>query len=473
MSAKKTIPFLGGSNKDKNITVNNQLTVNLMSAVKGHDAKAAVVLESVPGLILRGSAGNGACRSAKLVKWKTHQYGVYGNKLTKTTGALITAEAGTLNTSSGQTVIARGRNYIMIVDGTNGYSYNGTTFSQISDADFPNGATHVVYMDGFFIVNDPSTDNFYISALEDPTSWNSLDFESASVSPDSALALAATESILWIIGDETAQPFYNSGNTDFPYEVYLTSVQEVGILGVYSIAESDDGIFFLATTPEGGIFVYRLVGTDGSVVTGEEQESQIVNLNNPSNCVGFIYKQAGKSFYVLQFLDDDLTLVYNIRAAVWEDRQASDGGQWRAGGHGVINNKNIIGDIVSGNIYELSLTTYTDGPNPLIRKRRTQIIHQDNRAIDYHELVIDFEPGQGLITGQGSDPQCKMRYSNDGGYTWSSTLTAPIGKIGEYGRRCRFPRLGSGRNRVWEIWVSDPVPVVIKGAYAVAVVLND
>lgn len=444
-----------------------------MSAVKGHDAKFPVVLESAPGAILRGAAGNGACRTAKIINWKTLGYPVFGNKLVSISGAFSVVEIGTLNTSSGQVVGARGRNYVMFVDGTNGYSYNGTTFAQISDADFPNGATHCVYLDGFFITHDPTTDNFFISAVEDPTSWNALDFDAASVAPDNVLAIAATESILYLVGDETMQPYFNNENPDFPYAVYLTGVAEKGILAIYSLAESDEGVFYLATTPEGGTFVYRIQGTDGTVVSGDEQASRIEALSNPENAVGFIYKQAGKSFYALQFLDDDLTMIYNIGAGAWEDRQAADGGRWRAAGHGIIGKKNIIGDIDAGNFYQLSLTEYTDAGEHLIRKRRTQIIHQDNRTIDYHELVIDFEPGVGLITGQGSDPQCKMRYSNDGGFTWSDVLTAPIGKIGEYDRRCRFPQLGSARNRVFEFWVSDPVPVVIKGAYAVAVVLND
>lgn len=473
MAQRKKIPFLGGSNKDKTISVNNQLTVNLMTAVKGEGAKAPVVLESAPGPILRGAAGNGACRTAKLINWKGLQYGVYGTKLVSVTAAYVATDIGTINTSGGQVVGARGRNYIMHVDGTNGYTYDGTTFAQITDLDFPNGATHCVYIDGFFIAHDPTTDNFFISALENPTSWNALDFDAASVAPDNALALAATKTILWIFGDETAQPYFNNENPDFPYSSYLTGAQEVGVLSIYSVAESDDGIFYLATTPEGGRFVWRLQGIDGSKVSNEEQESRFDELTNPENAVGFIYKQSGKTFYVLQFLDDDLTMVYNVRAKVWEDRQAADGGRWRAAGHGIINKVNIIGDIDAGNFYELSLTNYSDGDNHLIRKRRTQIIHQDNRRIDYSELVVDFEPAVGLSTGQGSDPQCKLRYSDDGGFKFSNVLTAPIGKIGKSERRCRFSKLGAGRNRIWEIYVSDPVPVVIKGAYATGVVLND
>ena len=43
-----------------------------------------------------------------------------------------------------------------------------------------------------------------LTAVEDPTSWNALDFDAASVSPDNSLAMASQVSLLWIIGDETA-----------------------------------------------------------------------------------------------------------------------------------------------------------------------------------------------------------------------------------------------------------------------------
>ena len=235
-----------------------------------------------------------------------------------------------------QEQIARGRSYIMIVDGTDGYTYDGTTFAQITDADFPGqtGAgspTHCVYIDGFFIVNDALTDNFFISAVEDPTSWNALDFDAAAVAPDAALALASTESILWVIGDETAQGYYNSGNPDFPYEIILSATQEVGILAPYSIAESDDGIFYLATTPEGGRFVYQIKGQSGRVITGDEQEAFLQTVTDPGDAYGFIYKQAGKSFYVLQlsattgnYAKTSSTLIYNIKANAWETRELLD-----------------------------------------------------------------------------------------------------------------------------------------------------
>jgi hypothetical protein len=82
----------------------------------------------------------------------------------------------------------------------------------------------------------------------------------------------------------------------------------------------------------------------------------------------------------------------------------------------------------------------------------------------YSALQVDMETGVGTATGQGSDPLLMLRYSSDGGHTWSNEKTASAGKIGEYGARARFNRLGSGRNRVWELSFTDPCKFAVLGA---------
>jgi len=73
------------------------------------------------------------------------------------------------------------------------------------------------------------------------------------------------------------------------------------------------------------------------------------------------------------------------------------------------------------------------------------------------------ETGVGLATGQGSDPVMMMRYSNDGGHTWSNYKTSTIGRTGQYAARAEFRRLGAGRNRIWEISMTDPVKFAVLG----------
>jgi len=478
------IPIVGPQAVDKSVSVNNQATINLMAAIRGVGAKAPVVLETCPGLADIDAAGNGPVRTGKLVSSSIRAagtgaelYGVFGSRFVAITAALAAVDLGGLTTSTGRVQIARGRQYIAFVDGVNGWTYDGTTYAQITDLDFPGQAgagapTFILYMDGFFIVNDALTDNFFISAVEDPTDWNALDFQAASTAPDNALAIATSNSLLWILGDETAQAYYNSGNADFPYEGVLNATQEVGVLAPQSLAESDDGIFYLATTPEGGRFIYQIVGQQGRVISGEEQEQFLGSLDSPEECYGFIYKQSGKSFYMLQCgantnypdATTSSTLVYNIRAQSWETRAASDGTGWRAGGAGVLNNQNIVGSRLAGRFLRLTLDEYLDAGQPIIRTRRTQVIHNLGQEMDFWSLIVDVQPGVGNATAP--NPTLKMRYSNDSGQTWSNWLTESLGAVGQTGKRVSYDQLGRARNRVFELQLADACNLTIINAYA-------
>ncbi len=55
-------------------------------------------------------------------------------------------------------------------------------------------------------------------------------------------------------------------------------------------------------------------------------------------------------------------------------------------------------------------------------------------------------------------PEIELRWSNDGGHVWSNPYAVGVGKAGEYQARSIWRRLGQGRNRVFEISVSDPIP---------------
>jgi hypothetical protein len=60
-----------------------------------------------------------------------------------------------------------------------------------------------------------------------------------------------------------------------------------------------------------------------------------------------------------------------------------------------------------------------------------------------------------------------LRWSNDGGHTWSPEQWVSAGRRGDYGRRAIWTALGRSRDRVYELSVSDPVPWVFLNAIAV------
>ena len=67
----------------------------------------------------------------------------------------------------------------------------------------------------------------------------------------------------------------------------------------------------------------------------------------------------------------------------------------------------------------------------------------------------------------GYDPQVMLRWSDDGGHTWSREHWRSMGKIGAYGYRTIWRRLGMTlklRDRVYEVSGTDPVKLAIMGA---------
>jgi len=60
-----------------------------------------------------------------------------------------------------------------------------------------------------------------------------------------------------------------------------------------------------------------------------------------------------------------------------------------------------------------------------------------------------------------------LRWSDDGGHTWSNEHRKSMGRTGQYGNRVIWRRLGMTqklRDRVYEISGTDPVKIAIMGA---------
>ena len=92
--------------------------------------------------------------------------------------------------------------------------------------------------------------------------------------------------------------------------------------------------------------------------------------------------------------------------------------------------------------------------------------------VDNPPFSVPFVPPMFLATqtylaSPGYDPQVMLRWSDDGGHTWSNEHWRSMGKIGEYGYRTIWRRLGMTlklRDRVYEVSGTDPVKLAIMGA---------
>jgi len=95
---------------------------------------------------------------------------------------------------------------------------------------------------------------------------------------------------------------------------------------------------------------------------------------------------------------------------------------------------------------------------------------------DGSDIVLTFAPtiiGGALLVevgkpvAYGIDTQVMLRWSDDGGHTWSNEHWRSMGKTGEWGRRVIWRRLGMTlklRDRVYEVSGTDPIKIAIMGA---------
>jgi hypothetical protein len=354
------------------------------------------------------------------------------------------------------------------------YIYNATTnvFAPITDPDFP-GAVTVGFLDGYFVFNEPNSQKVWVTSLLDGLSVDPLDFASAEGSPDGLISLIVDHREAWLFGTNSVEVWYDAGNADFPLQRIQGAFNEIGCIAPYSVAKLDNSLFWLGADARGRGVVYRANGYTGQRVSTHAVEWQIQQYGNLSDALAYTYQQDGHSFYVLIFPTANTTWVYDAATQAWHERAGWNNGSFtrhRSNCQMAFNSEVIVGDFENGNIYAFDLDDYSDNGQiqKWLRSWRALPTGQNNlKRTAHHSLQLDVETGVGLNVGQGSDPEVMLRWSDDGGHTWSNYHTASIGKIGEYYRRVFWRRLGMTlklRDRVYELSMTDPVKVAIMGA---------
>lgn len=464
------LPFVGQAYQARSLNVDAQRCVNLYLEADTSSSRAPLALYGTPGTILRATLG--AARGVRgCIVAGGFSWWVSGATVYKMTSAYVVSTVGTLNSTSGPVSLASNGIEILIVDGVNGYIITLSTeiLLQIADPDFPNGVAVCTYQDSYFIVTSDGSQVFYISDLLAGSSWVGTEFASAEGSPDLLVSMLSDHRELWLFGTNTTEVWVNTGNAEFPFERSGNTMIETGCAAPFSVAKMDNAIFWVGADDRGTGVVYRASGYTPARISTHAIEHAIQGYQTVADAVGFSYQQEGHVFYVLNFPSGNATWVYDAATGAWHERvwrnpNIGSLNRWRGNCYAFFNNKHLIGDWQNGKIYELDLDTYTDNTDPIIRLRSTQCFEKEQREIFYRRLQVDLEVGIGLQTGQGASPLMMMRWSNDGGHTWSNQKTATVGATGQYGARCQYHQLGSGRNRVWEVSMTDPVKPAILGA---------
>lgn len=473
------IPFVGAAYRSRSPVLAADQCINLYPEKdESGTGKNIAMLVGTPGTrLLVALGGSGAVRGV----WSPtvgNMIAVRGSNVYRVSSSWVATLIGTIGSTAGPVSISDNGIVAVIVDGTNGYALTLATsaFAQITDPDFL-GADLVDYMDDLFIFNRPNTQQFYISGFGS-TTFDALDFASAEGSPDNIVSFIVDHRQLLIFGSESGEIFENTGNADFPIQRAGNVFIEQGCAAKFGVTKIDNTVFWIGGNKKGTGIIWRLDGARPARISTHAIEFAIQGYSTISDCIAYSYQQEGHSFVVFSFPTAGSTWVFDASTSLWHERaylNPATGtlGRHRSNCHCFFGGEHIVGDWENGNLYALDLDYYSDNgaAMPAIRAA-AHISDGEYKRIRFDALEIYFEAGIGLQTGQGSDPQAMLDWSNDGGRTWSNQHWKNIGAVGQYKARARWKRLGQARDRVYRVTISDPVKRIIVGASSEAVGLT-
>ena len=422
-----------------------------------------------------------------------------------TLGSIITAlgtgtgGAGTYTLSTSSTVAA-------------GVTMYGINFSVLPSTDGAfSGANTVDIIDNYFVYNNPTTQQWGASDLLSPIS-PTTSYGLKDGAPDDLIALIVDHREVYLMGEASSEVWTDIGAVPFPFQRIPGTSTQHGVAAPFSVYRFGDSFSYVSRISRGQAQIMQMKGYTPTRISTHAVENSLTG-QYIDDAIAWTYQLEGHEIYVVTFPTINLTWCYDLASGMWHKwlYTASDNSYQRHRGNccALFQGMVLVGDYSNGKIYELSKTHYTDDGQNIRRLRRAPHLVADFQRQYFDEFQIQFQPGVGttglsrttvvvaptpnpdpyyiypnatltiapleiftignatggvVISSTTTSPQAMLRWSNDGGSTWSNEFWTPIGALGKYTNRAIWRRLGMARDRVFEVSMTDPVNAVIVSA---------
>lgn len=335
-------------------------------------------------------------------------------------------------------------------NGTATLTYAGTSASATTILNaFPSDLVPgTVYLDGYTFVMS-SDGKIWNSSINNPLLWDPLDFITAEGEPDKGVAIAKHFNYLVAFGQWSTEFFYDAGNvTGSPLLPNQTMRIEFGCANGDSVAEMEQTVLWVGVGKNTGRVVLMLDGTRPTQVSDPSIE-RILNNSILENVRAYTVKVSGHYFYILNLLDDNLSLVLDVKSKEWciwtsfvnNQETYFDGVFFTS-----LNNVNYTLDNVDGKVYNISENEYHDESGPIQFRIRTPLIDADSTK---RKFISRLE-----IVGDKTSSTLRIRHTDDDYQNWSSYRNVNLGDARSVLYQC-----GAFRRRAFEFFHTDDTPL--------------
>lgn len=395
-------------------------------------------LLSRPGLIKTKENGTGPIRAV------SKQAGVLSDSLFSVSGAnlyLDTTSVGTIDyDGTPQVSLAGYSDRVFVTGGKNLFQYNGA-FSAVTVPD-GNYVLKVLTGASRLIVLIKGTQTFYWSDVLSST-IGALSFATAENLPDGLLDAVFVGDTLILFGQASVEHWPVTQDATLPFQPLIGRTFDVGIKNTGAAVKWNSN--YIWVTNQNRV----CITSPDNVISFDGLEARIQD-----SATAKLWKfELDGDEYIGMTLDSG-TWVYRPSVKTWSTFESYGLSTFIPSSY----SGGYFGSSIDGKLYSWD-TTYTD-PTTILERKFTAYnpINTDGVVVD--NLSIRVNSGQTPdTTGEYLEPVIEMRFSRDGGQTFSDWRPRSLGKKGEYRKKVYWTGLGmfSYPGALFEFRVTDPV----------------
>lgn len=338
---------------------------------------------------------------------------------------------------------------LAIVAGGALYVYNGSTLTLIRY--FDDGSTLLPKFSGvavlynIFIFPVAGSDQFYWSSVGDPSTINALDTANAQTSPDPIIEVAVLAEELYFFKSKATEIWDYSPITDpttgaitQPFALSQGRTYIRGTPAQGSVALLDNALFWVGDN----FTVYRTSAAPLRVSTPYIED--LLRQTTPSQITAFNVAIEGHDFYVLNMPSINQSYAYDCQTQEWaqwgsHQNYVTDPGLLKVSSTTGQGTQLYAGSAIDNRVWVWDSTNPLDDDSA-IRKTATSVFWTTAGKLRLNNV------GLACVRGVGNDfdpnPTVDLRLSYDGGRTFTSWMSEPLGERGAYDIKAVWRSLG-------------------------------
>lgn len=245
--------------------------------------------------------------------------------------------------------------------------------------------------------------------------------------------------LLYVFGSNVSEQWQDVGAQLFPYQRSTSSNIDYGCLNPATIADLEDIVCWLGINEKAGPVIMYSDGRTVDHLSTDGIDLKLAALTNPVNSYGYMFRQYGHLFYVITFVDDNVTYAYDWKEKKFYTLTDENFNFFPAKKVAFFNNEYYFVSVNDGNVYQLGgqFTDYDYGDGVVQSIPRVRIcpeIRLENQSY-FVSAYMGFHIEAGITN---VTQRVDLSLSKNSGVSFGNTQSITLPGLGHYQNRVMF-----------------------------------